>query len=117
MTSIFIALTLLVLKMFVCQLAILLLLHILFLCLRVEQKPSKILKRFLDIDIFLSTDVVYLLDVIIFGKLVHSLLLYLPLDRVYFIAEDEDIAMRSIVVLQLLVPIRAEVLYYCMDTS
>lgn len=71
----------------------------------------------LDIDIFLSADVVYLFDVIILGELVYPLLFYFPLSCVYFIAEDEDIAVRAVVVLQLLVPIRAQVLSYRMDTS
>lgn len=47
---------------------------------------------------------------VIFGELVHPLLFYPPLSRVYFVAKNENIAMRSIVIFQLFVPIRAQVL-------
>lgn len=103
--------------MLVIQLAVLFRPHILLLGLRVEQEPGQILKSLLYIDILLSTDVVNLLDMIILCELIHPLLFYLPLSCVYFIAEDEDIAMRTVMVLQLLVPIRAEVLFIGRDTS
>lgn len=98
--------------MLVVQLAVLLQPHLLLLRLRLEQEPGQILKRLLNIDILLSADIVNLLDMVILGELVHALLLYLALGCVYFIAEDEDLAMRTVMVLQLLVPIRAEVLWY-----
>lgn len=103
--------------MLVIQLAVLFRPHILLLGLRVKQESGQILKSLLYIDILLSTDIVNLLDMIILCELIHPLLFYLPLSRVYFIAEDEDIAMRTVMILQLLVPIRAEVLFIGRDTS
>ena len=103
--------------MLVVQLAVLFQPHILLLGLGVLQKPGQILEGFLNIDIFLCADVVDLPDVVVLGELVHAFLFDLPLGRVYLVAEDEDVAVRAIVVLQLLVPVGAEVLCGGMDTS
>ena len=96
--------------MLVVESAVLLELSVLLFGLGFEQKAGQILKRLLYVDIFLSADIVNLLDMVILGELVHPLLLYFPLSCVYLVAEDKDFTMRTVMILQLLVPIRAQIL-------